>query len=65
MPDITNCLLIHPEFSKNSSLNYVDVCHIAGAKYPIPPLGLMTVAALLPQDWDFRLIDLNTTQLID
>ncbi|TFH39173.1 MAG: DUF4070 domain-containing protein [Bacteroidia bacterium] len=65
MSDKTNCLLVHPEFSRNSSLNYVDVCRIAGAKYPIPPLGLMTVAALLPQDWNFKLIDLNTTSLQD
>jgi len=57
--------LVHPEFSKNSSLNYVDVCKIAGAKYPIPPLGLITVAALLPQNWNFKLIDLNTTPLQD
>jgi len=65
MSDKTNCLLIHPEFSKNSSLNYVDVCRIAGAKYPIPPLGLMTVAALLPQHWNFNLIDLNTEPVQD
>ncbi len=61
----TNCLLVHPEFSKNSSLNYVDVCRIAGAKYPIAPLGLITVASLLPQNWNFKLIDLNTTPLQD
>jgi radical SAM superfamily enzyme YgiQ (UPF0313 family) len=43
----------------------VDVCKIAGVKYPVPPLGLLTVAALLPQNWDFKLIDLNTTSLLD
>ncbi|HWS00585.1 MAG TPA: hypothetical protein VN249_08205, partial [Prolixibacteraceae bacterium] len=46
-------------------MNYADVCRIAGAKYPIPPLGLITVAALLPQNWTFKLIDLNTTPLLD
>ncbi len=65
MSDITNCLLVHPEFSKNSSLNYTDVCRLTGAKYPIPPLGLITVAALLPQNWNFKLIDLNTAPLQD
>lgn len=65
MSDKINCLLVHPEFSKHSSLNYMDVCKIAGAKYPIPPLGLMTVAALLPQNWNFKLIDLNTSHLPD
>lgn len=46
-------------------MNYADVCKITGAKYPIPPLGLITVAALLPQNWNFKLIDLNTTTLLD
>lgn len=65
MSNKLNCILVHPEFSKNSSLNYADVCRIAGAKYPLPPLGLMTVAALLPQDWNFKLIDLNTEPFQD
>jgi len=65
MSEELNCLLVHPEFSKKSSLNYTEVCRIAGAKYPIPPLGLMTVAALLPQNWNFKLIDINTTPLQD
>lgn len=65
MSDSTNCLLIHPEFSKHSSLNYSDVCKIAGAKYPIPPLGLITVAALLPQHWFFKLVDVNTEHILD
>lgn len=63
MSRTTNCLLIHPEFSKNSSLNYVDVCKIVGAKYSIPPLGLLTIAALLPQTWKFKLIDINVEPL--
>ena len=61
----TRCLLVHPKFSEFSALNYVDVCHLMGAKYPISPLSLMTVAALLPQHWQFKLIDINVEPLLD
>jgi len=58
-------LLVFPEFSPYGFWNYRDVCKLVGAKYPAPPLGLITVAALLPQDWNIRLIDMNTSCLRD
>ena len=61
----TRCLLVQPRFSAFSFWNYVDVCKIVGAKYPAAPLGLMTVAALLPQDWSFKLVDANVEPLLD
>ncbi len=53
------CLLIQPLFSAFSFWNYVEGCKHIGAKTPSPPLGLLTVAALLPQHWEFKLLDLN------
>jgi radical SAM superfamily enzyme YgiQ (UPF0313 family) len=35
-------------------------CQIGGHKALMPPLGLITVAALLPREWDFRFVELNT-----
>ncbi|HEY9824709.1 MAG TPA: B12-binding domain-containing radical SAM protein, partial [Stenomitos sp.] len=32
---------------------------LVGRKVLLPPLGLITVAAILPQEWDFKLVDLN------
>jgi radical SAM superfamily enzyme YgiQ (UPF0313 family) len=60
-----NCLLVQTKFSAFSFWNYQDVCEIVGAKYPAAPLGLLTVAGLLPQHWTFRLIDENVEPLLN
>jgi radical SAM superfamily enzyme YgiQ (UPF0313 family) len=58
-------LLVYPEFSSFGFWNYKEVCKIVGAKYPAAPLGLITLAALLPKTWDIKLVDMNTTELPD
>jgi len=55
-------LLINPEFLP-SFWSLRETCDMAGRKTLLPPLGLLTVAALLPQEWEFRLADLNTRTL--
>ena len=60
----TRCLIVQPKFSASSFWNYVDVCRIIGVKYPDAPLGLVTVAALLPQQWEFKLVDANVEDLL-
>lgn len=59
------CLLVQPRFSAFSFWNYVEACKVVGAKTPMPPLGLITVAALLPQHWSFKLMDLNCAPFDD
>ena len=61
----TRCLLVQPAFSRNSFWNYREVCALVGAKYPAAPLGLLTVAALLPPTWQVRFVDENTSTLTD
>jgi radical SAM superfamily enzyme YgiQ (UPF0313 family) len=58
-------LLLYPEFSGMGFWNYKTVCQLMGAKYPASPLGMITMAALLPAEWELRLLDLNTTTLDD
>src|SRR5216684_4138565 len=58
-------LMVYPKFIPNSFWNYTEACELVGAKYPAAPLGLITVAAMLPNDWDIRLVDRNTEPLTD
>ena len=52
-------LLIYPEFRSASFWNYRDACELLDARYPAAPLGLCTVAAMLPPDWEVKLHDRN------
>ena len=58
-------LLVFPLFNPNSFWSFKETCRIVGAKYPAPPLGLITLAALLPSDWICRLVNCNTQDLTD
>jgi radical SAM superfamily enzyme YgiQ (UPF0313 family) len=54
---------VFPEFTAASFWNYKAACELMGARYPAAPLGLITVAALLPGSWDCRLVDCNVEEL--
>jgi radical SAM superfamily enzyme YgiQ (UPF0313 family) len=56
-------LMIYPRFAADTFWNFAETCEIFGAKYPAAPLGLITVAALLPSSWSIRLVDRNTEEL--
>src|SRR5262245_3342122 len=60
-----NVLLIYPRFDANTFWNFAAACRLFGARYPTGPLGLITVAALLPSTWSVRLVDRNTEELAD
>lgn len=49
-------LLIHPGFTPNI-WTLDGVLPIVGKRAFLPPLGLVTVAALLPATWELRLVD--------
>ncbi len=55
-----NTLLIFPNSPRNLNIGNNDKSvRIASKKAYSPPLGLLTVASLLPLDWELRLIDLS------
>jgi radical SAM superfamily enzyme YgiQ (UPF0313 family) len=56
-------LLVNPRFGAESFWNYRETCRAVGARYVAAPLGLITVAALLPQEWVVRLVDRNVEPL--
>ncbi len=55
-------LLINPVFPM-SFFSFKKSVHMLGKKTMLPPLGLITVAALLPEDWEFLLVDRNIRQV--
>ncbi len=55
-------LMIYPEFP-DTFWSFKHALNFIGKKASSPPLGLVTVAAMLPEDWPIRLVDLNVTTL--
>lgn len=53
-----NILLVYPRFPK-SFWSFDKTLELVNIKAQLPPLGLVTVAAILPQTWDFKLVDRN------
>ncbi|KAB2879619.1 B12-binding domain-containing radical SAM protein [bacterium] len=60
----TKVLLVYPEMPVTYwSFRYT--LPFIGKKASIPPIGLLTVAAMLPKDFEVKLIDMNTSKLTD
>jgi radical SAM superfamily enzyme YgiQ (UPF0313 family) len=59
-----NILLVYPE-TPFTALSFKDILKFEGNKPAGPPLGLITVAAMLPTEWNKRLIDINVSKLKD
>ena len=64
-PLTTKVLLVAPKFSGESFWSLTDTCKLANAKTTTVPLGFLTLAAMLPADWDLRLVDCQVEPLTD
>lgn len=57
-----NVLLVYPEFP-DTFWSFRHALKFIRKKAASPPLGLLTIASMLPKDWNLHLVDLNITTL--
>jgi len=59
-----NILLVYPKYP-DTFWSFKYALTFISKRALNPPLGLLTVAAMLPKEWDKRLVDMNTANLKD
>src|ERR1017187_5601880 len=57
-----NVLLLYPEFP-DTFWSFKHALKFIRKKASLPPLGLLTVAAMLPKEWGKRLVDVNVRKM--
>jgi len=57
-------LLVYPQYP-DTFWSFKYALKFIFKKATFPPLGLLTVAAMLPEEWEKKLVDMNTTTLTD
>jgi len=57
-----NVLLVYPKYP-NTFWSFKYILRFISKKAAFPPLGLMTVASMLPDEWNKRLVDVNISDL--
>ena len=57
-------LLVYPRYP-DTFWSFKHALKFISKKAAHPPLGLLTVAAMLPNEWEKKLVDMNTTSLSD
>jgi len=57
-------LLVYPEFP-DTFWSFRNAVRVSSKKAVFPPLGLLTVASMLPEEWEKKLVDMNTGRLRD
>jgi radical SAM superfamily enzyme YgiQ (UPF0313 family) len=62
---MTNALFVYPPFLERTFWSFTKSLEIIGKKANLPPYGLITVAAMMPEDWQIKLVDENVTKLKD
>lgn len=58
-----NLLLVYPEVPNNTYWSYTYALRFTRLKSVMPPLGLITLAALIPDSYNLKLVDMNIETL--
>lgn len=59
-----NILLVYPKYP-DTFWSFKYALKFISKKASFPPLGLLTIASMLPNDWNVKLIDMNVENLFD
>lgn len=65
MKKFNKILLVYPEVPNNTFWSFKYALKFLKKKSAMPPLGIITVAALFPEEYDLKLIDMNVELLND
>jgi radical SAM superfamily enzyme YgiQ (UPF0313 family) len=57
-------LMVYPQ-NPDTFWSFKHIMKFVGRKAAFPPLGLLTVASMLPENWQKKLVDMNVTELSD
>ena len=57
-------LLVYPQYP-DTFWSFKHALKLVSKKGAFPPLGLLTVAAMLPDEWEKKLVDMNINTLTD
>ena len=57
-------LLVYPQYP-DTFWSFKHALKFVSKRAAFPPLGLLTVAAMLPENWEKKLVDMNVSRLTD
>ncbi|MDP4174701.1 MAG: DUF4070 domain-containing protein [Bacteroidota bacterium] len=60
-----NILLVNPLYPPDTFWGFKHALKFVSKRASFPPLGLLTVAAMLPEQWTKKLVDMNVSNLSD
>lgn len=57
-------LLVYPQ-TPDTFWSFKHLLRFVSKQAAFPPLGLLTIAAMLPRDWELKLVDMNVARIRD